>query len=366
LKNVDDKAYGDSGRSDVRMISDELAAIYARLPGDVWALGGGVAVARAKTVLVNPLGFLSSADDKDKANVPWALLVAVVLVAGAVGIALTLLEHSAPLRELVIQADRLKAGGMDGLQVARFRGSYRLAAQGINDGLERAIEKAGGVTRKPADLESILGPAPAQPSMSAFSFPLAEAAPADVPAVPPPPHASPASSPEPSPAAPPRAPPRPGGGNAAKPAPPGFGPPVPTPAAALPLVQPRPAPLPAAGRPMAPPAPFRKAAPTPEPEDASDDDATMVGAVPAELLAQATGETRAADDTAEWTLVYEDFIRMKKQCGEPTDGLTFEKFSNTLKKNRDALMQRHGCKRVRFSVYTKDGRASLKATPLRD
>lgn len=92
----------------------------------------------------------------------------------------------------------------------------------------------------------------------------------------------------------------------------------------------------------------------------------MVGAVPAELLAQATGETRAADDTAEWTLVYEDFIRMKKQCGEPTDGLTFEKFSNTLKKNRDALMQRHGCKRVRFSVYTKDGRASLKATPLRD
>jgi hypothetical protein len=368
LKNVDDKAYGDSGRSDVRMISDELGAIYARLPGDVWVLGGGVAVARAKTVLVNPLGFLSSADDKDKANVPWALLVAVVLVAGAVGIALTLLEHSAPLRELVIQADRLKAGGMDGLQVARFRGSYRLAAQGINDGLERAIEKAGGVTRKPADLESILGPAPAQPSMSAFSFPLAEAGAADVSPVPPPPHASPPSSPEPSPAPPPRAPPRPGGGNAAKPAPPGFGPPVPTPAAAaLPPVQPRPAPLPAAGRPMAPPAPFRKAAPpAPEPEDTSDDDATMVGAVPAELLAQATGETRAADDTAEWTLVYEDFIRMKKQCGEPTDGLTFEKFSNTLKKNRDALMQRHGCKRVRFSVYTKDGRASLKATPLRD
>ena len=94
----------------------------------------------------------------------------------------------------------------------------------------------------------------------------------------------------------------------------------------------------------------------------------MVGAVPAELLAQATGDARssAADDAAEWTLVYEDFMRMKKQCGEPTDGLTFEKFSNTLKKNRDALMQRHACKRVRFSVYTKDGRASLKATPLKD
>ena len=63
---------------------------------------------------------------------------------------------------------------MEALQVARFRGSYRLAAQGINEGIERSIEKAGGVTRKPADLESILGPAPAQPSMSAFSFPMAD------------------------------------------------------------------------------------------------------------------------------------------------------------------------------------------------
>jgi len=370
LKSVDDKAYGDSGRSDVRMISDDLGAIYARLPGDVSALGGAFAVARTKTVLANPLGFLSNADDKDKANVPWALLVAVVLVAGALGIALTLLEHSTPLGELLMQAERLKAGAMDGLQVARFRGSYRLAAQSINEGLERAIEKAGGVTRKPADLESILGPAPAQPSMSAFSFPLANAGPAEVPPVPPAPPPEP-SAPGPVPARP--APPRPGGGNASKPTPPVFTPvftPAPAPVAAHSSAQPRPAPLPAAGRPLGPPQPQRPVAPppAPDPEDEADDDATMVGAVPAELLAQATGEARssAADDAAEWTLVYEDFMRMKKQCGEPTDGLTFEKFSNTLKKNRDALMQRHACKRVRFSVYTKDGRASLKATPLKD
>jgi hypothetical protein len=93
----------------------------------------------------------------------------------------------------------------------------------------------------------------------------------------------------------------------------------------------------------------------------------MVGAVPAEVMAQATGENRAlGEDSKEWLSVYEDFIRTKKQCGEPTDGLTFEKFSHTLKKNRDALIQRHGCKRVRFSVYVKEGRASLKATPVKD
>ncbi len=174
LQKIDEKTYGDGGRSDVRMLGDELGAMYARLPGDVWVLGGGFAVARSRVPLAGPMAFLSSADDKDKANVPWLLLVAVVIGAAVVGVLFTLLEHALPLRELVTQAEGLKRGTMDGLQVARFRGSYRLAAQSLNDGIDRAIEKAGGKTRKPADLESILGPAPAQPAMSAFSFPLSE------------------------------------------------------------------------------------------------------------------------------------------------------------------------------------------------
>jgi hypothetical protein len=91
----------------------------------------------------------------------------------------------------------------------------------------------------------------------------------------------------------------------------------------------------------------------------------VVAPAPSDLLAQ-TATVEAPNETAEWMTVYDDFVRTKKQCGEPTEGLTFEKFQATLKKNRDALMQRHSCKRVRFSVYIKDGRASLKATPLRD
>ncbi|HSQ67372.1 MAG TPA: MXAN_5187 C-terminal domain-containing protein, partial [Polyangiaceae bacterium] len=43
-----------------------------------------------------------------------------------------------------------------------------------------------------------------------------------------------------------------------------------------------------------------------------------------------------------------------------------DKFRQTLRKNRDALVQRHNCKRVKFTVYVKDGRASLKATPIKD
>ena len=44
----------------------------------------------------------------------------------------------------------------------------------------------------------------------------------------------------------------------------------------------------------------------------------------------------------------------------------FEKFKNTLRKNRDQLLQRHACKSVKFSVYVKDGKAALKASPVRD
>ena len=405
LKNIDDKAYHD-GRSDARMLGADLGVMYARLPGDVWALGGGFAVARAKTSVAGPMGFLSGADDKDKANVPWAVLAAVVIIASILGIAFTVLEHSFPLGELTMQADRMKVGAMDGLHVARFRGAYRLAAQAINEGIERAIEKAGGVTRKPADLESILGPTPAQPAMSAFSFPNSE-------------DSSPMQAPPPAPAAAPPAPPpaplpqspafqslqaldsapsspslgsplsgSPSFGGSApalptSPQPPavraGGPPPLPVGAAPPPLpakhtpgqamVRPGPAPSsPQIGSRFTGGATIRGAAPPPLPvahpssPGGDDEDATTVAQVPAEVMAQAGG----GEDGAEWRMVYNDFLRIKKQCGEPTDGLSFEKFSTTLRKNHDQLVEKHGCKRVKFTVYVKEGRASLKATPLKD
>lgn len=91
----------------------------------------------------------------------------------------------------------------------------------------------------------------------------------------------------------------------------------------------------------------------------------MVASVPQEVLARASGEMQNPDE-GEWPTVYEDFVKTKKQCNEPTEGLTLEKFRLTLRKNRDALVTRHNCKRVKFTVYVKDGRASLKATPIKD
>ena len=132
---------------------------------------------------------------------------------------------------------------------------------------------------------------------------------------------------------------------------------------------------PAAGAPIQAPSPSQPQAIPPaassqrliqEMTDDGEDEATVVAPAPSDLLAQSAHGAKLANDTAEWMTVFDDFVRTKKQCGEPTEGLTFEKFQATLRKNRDALMQRHNCKRVRFSVYVKEGRASLKATPVRD
>jgi hypothetical protein len=183
-----DKSYGDVGRSDVRMLRDDLGAMFARLPGDAWDLNAGFSVVRTKVTIASPMAFMSGADDKDKASVPWVVIIPVLLLALALGIGFTVFEHTLPLREMVTQSARLKVGQLDGLQVPRFRGAYRGIAQNVNGGIERIVEKGGGVTRRPADLESILGPVPAQPAMSAFAFPPpAEggAVPAVPPAVPP-------------------------------------------------------------------------------------------------------------------------------------------------------------------------------------
>ncbi len=72
------------------------------------------------------------------------------------------------------------------------------------------------------------------------------------------------------------------------------------------------------------------------------------------------------DPSAEWRGVYDDYIRVKQECGETTDSLTYEKFEGTLRKNRDAIIAQHGVERVKFTVYVKDGKAKLKANPIRE
>ena len=421
LKAVtEDKGFKESGRTDVRPLGtdDKGGVIFVRLPGDGWELGAGFAVARQKVSIAGPLGFINGADDQDKRNVKLWIVACVVLGASLFGILFSFLEHSMPMGEMRKQAARLKGGEIDVLQLPRFRAGFRPIATDINTGIQRVVEKGGGTARKPADLESILGPVPAQPSMSAFSFPMNNdpSAAQQVPNVPPQggfnPHGPPSHQ-QPPPgnrfagAPPPQSQPsRPGppASPNTRPGTPGLGVPMsggpapgfpnagghdrtmamgnapnqggPPPPFNAPL------PLPAAGSLSATVAASPQGAQKPGLQGATvpafvppaapkgggdnEEEQTMVAQPSADLIAATGGHGAVADPAAEWHQVYEEFLRTKRECNEPTDGLTFEKFQQTLKKNRDALMQRHGCKRVKFSVYVKEGRASLKATPVRD
>ena len=72
------------------------------------------------------------------------------------------------------------------------------------------------------------------------------------------------------------------------------------------------------------------------------------------------------DEDAYFHEIFEEFLALKKELGESVEQLTFEKFQGTLIKNRDTLKARYGCASVRFQVYEKDSKASLKATPVKN
>ena len=428
LKSVEaDATYKDKGYSDVRTLPGNLGVVYSRLMGEAWDLGAGYVVARTAHPIGSPLGFLNSADDKDKRAVPLLLIVFVALVVAGIGLGLSFFEHTRPLRAFRDEAQLFGKGKVEQLTASKFRGVYRQIAASLNEGLEHVAAK-GGAPRRAADLDAVLGPMPAQPSMSAFSLPQnsigspldrvpmpapappaparpspAAAAPAPQPftpqGAPPPapgPQFPPAGAAPPPPAAPPRAAPvatpaatpaaaaaaAPGGAPRAPVRPPaakqpsltlvGVAPaaPAPTPAATPAVKAPGPA---AAAKPAAAAASPLAAPPIPSLDRPDDgDEATVVSHVSSEILGQLSADRGTDrpppihDETAEWRRVYDEFLRLKKECGETTDGLNFEKFKSTLRKNRDQLLQRHGCKSVKFSVYLKEGKAALKANPIRE
>lgn len=464
LKNVVDQMPPDRARSDVRMLSDDLGAVYTRLPGDSWLLDGGFAVVRETIPLSGLLAVLSHAADADRANVPWALVAVLAALGAFGGIVFTMLERTAPLAELVRQSEQLKAGKLERLDLTRIGVALRVLAQNINQGLEHVAAKAAEAAASKATPRAQKGdpgpPRSAKPpraqlprlgsadpaaSPSHAASPGAPSAPSE-PQIAPGAKAAPsaatpapaalrlvASPPQAAPVAPnavpsvmktapsAAAPSRPQAGSSddgvaleddsidlpTTTMPTTIGGPslAATPAGAAPRAKDR-ASLTMNAAPSAqliadslgPPAgpgdtvrpPSAKARPMPAaraPTAATQTpEATAIRSAPAEILSLATGESRVPDTTAvvpapvellaEPTLenqseksaqlreIYETFLRVRVQCGEPTEPLTFERFSAALEKHRDALVASTHCKEVKFAVNVKNGKAALTATPL--
>jgi len=77
------------------------------------------------------------------------------------------------------------------------------------------------------------------------------------------------------------------------------------------------------------------------------------------------GASLAEEEESHWRMVFDDFLRVRGETGEGGAAVSFERFRTRLQKNRDQLIDKYGCRTVRFQVYVKDGKAAVRATPVR-
>jgi hypothetical protein len=71
------------------------------------------------------------------------------------------------------------------------------------------------------------------------------------------------------------------------------------------------------------------------------------------------------EDSVHFQQVFEEYIALRIKCGESATSVVAGKFFAKLRSNREQLMAKYNCRSARFSVYVKDGKAAIKATPVR-
>ncbi len=392
------------------------AAVVARLPGEAAKSGAfySVYIERPKVVGFSGTFDAVTKDDLSFGNFPWIPVGIVFLLVVAIGIFLMVFESDRPLRRLANDAVALAKGERDRLEEERHRGKFGSIARSVNIELDKTEREAKAAKK---DLDQLLGPAPDDGIALGAASPLPVSGPGGpAPAVEPPPPPSDFTfggkkkkkdkAPPPATVADPGAPfeldlppPPPA---VAKSVPAEDSGPVenptdalvPPPPVSLPETPPQapeapPPPPPPERRAPAPPPPMPQAIDddiladddradevAPQPSPGFDDPTVVAGPDRALLDASANSdddptaladkdEIDSANDDAYLRHIFEEFVALKKKCGESITNLTFQKFSTKLKKNRQALIKKHGCAEVKFQVYIKDGKAALKATPVK-
>jgi hypothetical protein len=361
-------------------------AVFSLVTGSAADAQVGYIIARPLVLLASPKEFFDGATTEDFKALPKGPLGGAAFGLFVLGMIFFWLEKDRPFLRLKRRARELGERQLDRMPIADFSGNYRRIAESVNLAMDKAIEHAAAnAPTKKANLDEILGPASGGQPAAFFGFggKAGDEAAAEIPDIPP------------APVAP---------GKGARPAPGAVGgplapkqpaPPVAPPARPAAPPAPSAAQRPVGGGPPAPPVPgARPAAAAPPPpavpapgagitgsmpavvlssdDDDDDDNATRVARVSESLLtASATGQVASvsqdlADEEAHFRHVFDEFVAVKTQCNEPTAGFTYDKFVGTLRKNKEQIVTKHGAKGVRFTVYVKEGRAALKATPIKD
>ncbi len=72
---------------------------------------------------------------------------------------------------------------------------------------------------------------------------------------------------------------------------------------------------------------------------------------------------RAAGNNDNLNDAYEKYLKARKECKEPTKGLSFEKFASNVEKTKDKVKEKYKAADVELKVYIKDGKTKLAITP---
>jgi hypothetical protein len=353
---------------DVHAGADDYTAIAARLPGEAASRQAYYSVMIRRPEGLGFLGTLGAVKDSDLSpgNFPWLLVGGAFLAVLALGIGLMFFEVDRPLRRLAADAVRLAKGDTERLTEDIHGGKFGSIARSVNIHIDKLGREARSARK---DLDQLLGPAPegglGTIDLLATSLPTVRPG-GPAPTVPPPPSEFRFNDSGSQPAYKPPARPAPPAWTGASPPPLRAAPPV----AAVPM-------------PLAPPPPERLAERSPgrlpdrSPERGFDRPPDRLaerssplppdrsGAFGADILGRGTGEMQPRVDPY-FKQIFDQFVSMKRSCNEPIAGLVYERFAEKLIKNREDLMLKTGCRDVRFTVYVKDGKAALKATPVKD
>lgn len=334
-------AMDEDGKTEPLDLGENARGIYSFVHGTARDSDVGYVIARPLAVMGSPLQLFQKTDDEVMGKIFWPVVVGIPFLLGLLGVFFLWLERDRPLKAFRTAVGKLGKGEIQRLNEGEMRGPFRRIGADLNEGLEKVAGTGmSAEKKKAADLDQILGPSGGEKKGGGGYFGFADDGQDD--GADDLGFAPPAAAPSPVAKAPPASPP----------------------AAPPPMAPPKAPPAPPAAPPMAPPRAATPEPPMPDPygDDDEEDGATMVAQVPEELLAAAAEQD---DEQRHFREVYEEFVEMKRKCGEATAGLTFLKFSGTLRKNKEAIVQKHGVKDVRFTVYEKNGKAALKATPVK-
>lgn len=380
--------------------ADETVAIGERMRAIASPIRGGAAHAQVGYVIGrkgNPVGLgglFANTFEEDVASLPWPIVIGIPLILLLLGLFLLYMEHDKAVSILRKSSASLAKNELSGLPAGELRRHYRKIAENLNAALRAGVGfKEDAEQRAAVDLDQILSSTRDGAEASYFGF-AAEAPTAKRAAL----DAEPKAAAPPKPATPPKA------ASAAKPAAspvrsdakpdvPGS-PPQGVPTArpeSTPTARPQRSPssrpkrrsswpsrAPSSRHPVAATVRHDDEHLTPAPDDPptrpravlddydgfdEPEESTQIKHVPQELI-EASAPAVEGEET-HFREVFEQFVAAQRECGLSVSGLTFDKFVRKLHAAREQVIKRHKASGVRFTVYVKEGRAALKASPVK-